>query len=399
MSINFFTKKVILPITVVIVLLNFSLLVNAVTFTSETYVEISPAIRGTVCIMSGNTCVTGSEKQIIFGLASIWPTSAKEYRATELPLILFDGQMFQGVSGGKGASPNSWEWTMSTLNLDGTEIKDTAEATYTINLKTGSLSDLTLVVSSETYTLTSVEEVIKMEGTALSDDFTTSSNLLKMSLYVNPSQLEIDLDTSTVFGVDFEYSLVGLGDATAILDYGDGTSDVINPVIQAIKNHKYQNEGVYAAFIKVNGVVSSSVEINVQGGDVRRSLPSFEITGIELSREYNSIPALGQIFTGPLSTNPPWYIIACVWDSASQRCAETSDTTISGPAPLDVIFGTGGSGPNDVFNFGNDRVFSGISYSDFLRMIYTTPGTYTVVMNVQPRGTIISSNTITVNVQ
>lgn len=304
MNFIFKKKRRYLFIYLIALILLISSPIYSLSFNKDTYLEMSPVIKGNVCIMDGNKCLTSTEKEIIFGFATIYPDVDKKYDyvITETALIFFEGKMFFAGQIGIDATridisvPN---WTLSpeipfnavmnTINPDETKIKETMKTNFTINLKENELSSLTLILDNQIYALSSVEKTIKMEGFALSDNFISSDNLLKMKLYVTPENRQLNPEVNNKFGVEFEYGVIGSKNANIVIDYGEGTNEIISPSWRQLKVHKYENEGDYSAFIKViypSGeiIISNNVEIKIdnsisiptKGGVPITELPELE---------------------------------------------------------------------------------------------------------------------------
>lgn len=274
-------NKIVLSVFISIFLIVFSLFIYAITFRAETYVEIVPAIKGTVCLDEGNGCVTDTDKEILFGMTFVYPSQEESYRAAmPIPLVFFDGKMYRGTGGGgvglrdeEGdlipGKENLSAWRMSTLNPDGTEIHDTAEIVYAFDAKTASISDFTMTIDGEEYSLKSIERIRKISGTILSDDFTFSDDLLTAKFFCEgEGVLTITRDADTgveetsiaygaisinpADGLTCYYNLIGSGDATATVDFGDGTTEEVFPTFYDIpKSHFYQQDGTYTASLRL----------------------------------------------------------------------------------------------------------------------------------------------------
>ena len=219
----FLKQHFIVPVSIITALsvfLSFTLLAHAITFTSEGYVEVPSAMRGTVCIVSGDACVPGSEKPILFGIAFVFPDRAIAQseiaagnRGFGILLTVFEGKMFRQTRGGRVQSrpfptvptpgaqeedfyfPNLWEAEMSILNPDGSEILKQAKTTFTYhrqNPQPNDLSDLTITVGGTTYNLVSIQGTANIQVTI---EPTTAATVLPQQQTSSPI-----LDPSEVKG-------------------------------------------------------------------------------------------------------------------------------------------------------------------------------------------------------
>jgi hypothetical protein len=287
--------KIFLLILIITSIFTFSLLVKAITFNSNTYVEMVPAVKGTACLIdnSGN-CVSGSDKDILIGMAFVYPFQDDSQRATPsvIPLVKLDGIMYRAT----GWGPHSTEdpemsscisscevmeegiinqscrnscffkyvhYTystarMSTLNPDGTEILDTALMNFTVDGKNAGLSNFVITIGSNTYKLNSVSTIKKITGVLSLDNFVSSDNLLTAKLSCVTGADGVHPDFPQAYA-ECDYNLIGSGDSKAFLDWGDGTSEEVFPTpdfSDIPKWHTYQqSEGAYDVTLKL---VSSS---------------------------------------------------------------------------------------------------------------------------------------------
>lgn len=285
----------------VIILVSSIYFITPITFDSNTYVEMVPAIKGIVCLVDNSeNCVSGSNKEILIAMTFVYPSQDDSQRATPsvIPLVKFDGKMYRAVGGGvhniedpelescRASCPNPDEsggeisesgsviserdiysscmescWSnyshydystgrMNTLNPDGSEIENTAQTKYTLDAKNAGLSNFFITIGSNTYKLNSVSTTKKITGVLSSDNFVSSDNLLTTKL----SCASYDVDYAIC-----NYNIIGSGDSQAFLDWGDGTSEEVFPspyFIDIPKSHTYQQSGgTYDVILKL---VSSS---------------------------------------------------------------------------------------------------------------------------------------------
>ena len=292
MNIKLKTKIFLLVLIVTSVFVS-PLLVKAITFDSNTYIEMVPAIKGTACLLdnSGN-CVSGSNKEILVGMTFVYPSQEDSQRATPsvIPLVKLDGIMYRAVGTGihniedpelepcRASCPNPYEYgrdiysscmescwlnyshydystgTMSTLNPDGTEILDTAQIKYTLNAKSASLSDFSITIGEDTYKLNSIITIKKITGILSSDDFVNSDNLLttKLSCVSGADGFHPDFPQNYA---ECYLNLIGSGDSQAFLEWGDGTVEEVFPspyFSDILKDHFYQqSSGTYNVNLKL----------------------------------------------------------------------------------------------------------------------------------------------------
>lgn len=280
--------KIFLLILVVTSMFVFPLLAKAITFDSNTYVEMVPAIKGTACLLDNNgICISGNDKDILIGMTFVYPSQDDSQRATPsvIPLVKLDEIMYRATSGGcDDASAEYVNGThlytgkMSTLNSDGSEVPGTAKVNCTLNAKDASFSDFSIFIGGDIYKLNSILATKKIVGNLASDNFVTSTNLLSTKLTCRtmeevefPGVAQKSLPDVTR-EMSCNYNLIGLGDSRAFLNWGDGTQEEVFPYFYDIsKEHKYQESGgTYDVTLKL---VSSSGQEMI-ANTVQVQLPS-----------------------------------------------------------------------------------------------------------------------------
>ena len=274
---------------------------SAITFTEDTLIEISPAISAVACwdigLGFGEGCNLGIEKKIIFGLVHVYPSKEDRDRLLDsrIPLIVFDDLKLRGT-GGKTWNGESWT-VLSQLYPDGSERQEVALLQYDLDIDSGELSSLRIVIDDKEYNLEFIDKylknkkVLKLSGKALSGNLIASKDLLTLGINVEPDaniiaseeiqslnsneieeylgDIEVKLEQNydiqnniyTLIGkeVMFTYTLIGLGNRIAILNYGDGTTKEIKSILGGGEIYTYSKEGTYSPYIQITDGLGNEI--------------------------------------------------------------------------------------------------------------------------------------------
>ena len=354
--------------------------VAASTFTKSSVgrVEISPAVKGSVCELAGSVCRPGSEKTIVFGEANVYFSSGPVPQ--KLALMICGDQLVKGYANRITLDTDSRASiivdNLNTLDINGNESKASGSLSYKLNIKTGKIDDVIFSIAGKRYVLSSTEKVLKIVWVPSSGEISThpADELAKVFLRPQSDATATTMKGDAPFSADFFYNLIGSGDADASIDYGDGTSqNGLWPTIAGLFNHVYQKEGAYRAFITLKYPSGKKVTSNILTIHVSKpseeKFPSFQETGEQpfkavagLSPEnsyfaycsktdssgaqcleearvrkvptalenlgywhtyYMQYPT-GHRFVALTSPKPFIDIAACAWDSASQKCSGSS---------------------------------------------------------------------------